>query len=686
MVEYKQIKNSNKFREPAITFDTYGYYTSAAKGTKQYFDYWDEQMNRCLNGYKASDGDFITGYHYFYLNFCPITRLVHKMVTNELTGEVKDKTFDAHTFPDFHDYDYFFFLGVEEAEATGHHVAALKSRRKGYSLKASSMADRNFYLIPNSKTYIYTSDKTYLTGDGILTKAWAYMDFIDENTAWAKKRQKGDTMFKRRASVEYTDEYGNKIEKGYKSEIIGATLGGNPNKVRGKRGKLIIFEEAGSFKELGDAWQIARPSVEQDGETFGLLLAFGTGGDEASNFATLRDMFYNPEAYNCLGFENIWDLAPGDKKCGFFIPQYANLDNRRPDGTRLYMDKDGNTLVNEAKKYILELRKNEIEQSSNSAAVDRYIAERPITPSEAMLQFGGNIFPKKELQDRLALIRTNTKLQGTKQVGELHQTPEGRFVWTQKKFGDITTYPLDKKEDPTGSIVIWEHPEPDPPYGLYIIGVDPYDFDQSGTNSLGSCIVYKRFMNMDSYSDMIVAEYTGRPPAAEDFYEGVMKLALYYNANVMYENEKKGLYTYFATKHSDYLLADQPSILNDVIKNMTVNRKKGCHMNKQIKLWGEGLMMDWLLEKDQTGMRQLDKILSEPLLEELIQYYDDGNFDRVMALMQVLVYREQMYNTIIQEKVDENHREMFFGGPIFTNEDDAPDTRAPFFSFDYFRF
>jgi hypothetical protein len=351
------------------------------------------------------------------------------------------------------------------------------------------------------------------------------------------------------------------------------------------------------------------------------------------------------------------------------------------------MDSDGNTLINPARDYVLSLRKNEIEKSSNSAAVDRYVAERPCTPSEAMLQFGGNIFPKKELQDQLARIRTNTKLQGTKQVGDLTQTAEGRFIWTQKKLGDIVTYPLDKKDDPRGAIVIWEHPEPDPPYGLYIMGTDPYDHDQSGTNSLGSTFVYKRFQSIDTYCDCIVAEYTGRPESAEDYYEGVRKLALYYNASIMYENEKKGMFTYFTVKNSDYLLADQPTILNDIIKNMTVNRKKGCHMNKQIKLWGEGLIKDWLLEKDQSGLRQLDKILSEPLLEELIQYNSEvGNFDRVMSLMQVLVYREQMYNTIVQDKVDENHREMFFGGPIFIDEDEAPDRRAPFFSFDYFRF
>ena len=76
-----------------------------------------------------------------------------------------------------------------------------------------------------------------------------------------------------------------------------------------------------------------------------------------------------------------------------------------------------------------------------------------------------------------------------------------------KKNGDITHYPLNKNDDPTGSIVIWEHPVKDAPVGLYIIGVDPYDHDQSGTNSLGSCFVYKRFQGFEQYYDLIVAEY-----------------------------------------------------------------------------------------------------------------------------------------------------------------------------------
>lgn len=529
------------------------------------------------------------------------------------------------------------------------------------------MACRNYYLFAGSKTYIYASNKQYLTEDGILTKAWDYMDFIDKNTAWGKKRSV-NTQMRKRAGFFTKDEYGNEIELGFKSEIIGVTLKDNPDVVRGKAGKLIIFEEAGSFSELGAAWQIARPSVEQDGMAFGTMIAFGTGGDEDSHFETLKDMFYNPDGYNCIGFDNIWDETPSDKKCGFFIPQYTNMDFRDDAGNRIYMDNDGNTLRRKSVEYILAERRKVIENATNSVAVDRYVAEHCITPQEACLEFGGNIFPKKELQEQLAKIRINKSLSNMKQVGDLVWETDGSLKWVIKKHGDITHYPLKKDDDPTGSIVIWEHPMKDAPIGLYILGVDPYDHDQSGTNSLGSTFVYKRFQDFENYYDIIVAEYTGRPSTAEEYYENLRKLAVYYNGRIMYENERKGLFPYFTAKHCDYLLADQPDIISDIVGNTKVQRKKGCHMNKQIKQWGEGLIKDWLNEEQAPGKKNLHNILSEPLLEELISYNDTGNFDRVMALMQVMIYREQLYNVKVKEKKKENKNRILFEGPIFTQE------------------
>lgn len=640
MVDFnKKIVNSNKFRQASIQFLNTGQYCQYPEGTTEFYKFWDEERDRCINGYTADDGDFISGYNYFYLNYCPISRIVNHITTDKL-GNTVVKRVNEVSFPDFWDYDYYYFNAVQEAEEVGKHLCLLKSRRKGFSYKGGAMACRNYYLIPNSKTFIYASNKQYLTDDGILTKAWDYMDFIDKNTAWGKKRSV-NTQMRRRAGFYTKDDYGNVIEMGYKSEIIGVTLKDNPDVVRGKKANLILFEEGGSFSELGAAWQIARPSVEVDGIAFGTMIVWGTGGTEGSAFETMKDMFYNPDGYNCLGFDNIWDESATTNKCGFFVPQYTNLDIRDKEGKRIYMDEDGNTFRKKSLEHILAERQIVISNATSNAAVDRYVAERPITPAEAMLEFNGNIFPKKELQEQLSLLRTNKKLQNYKQVGDLIQQPDGTIKWIIKKTGDITHYPLRTKrdettgaligDDPTGSIVIWEHPNKDASPGLYIAGIDSYDYDESSTTSLGSCFIYKRIQSIEQYSDIIVAEYTGRPKSAEEFYENVRKLLLYYNARAMYENQNKGIFVYFTNKHCDYLLADQPDIINDIVSNSKVNRKKGCHMNKQIKQWGEGLIKDWLNDENSVGKKNLYNIMSEPLLEELIAYNDNGNFDRCLT-------------------------------------------------------
>ena len=80
MIDFtKKIKNSNKFRTPALTYIESGSYCSFPKGTSEYFNFWETEADRCINGYTADDGDYITGYNYFYLNYCPIQRIVYKI-------------------------------------------------------------------------------------------------------------------------------------------------------------------------------------------------------------------------------------------------------------------------------------------------------------------------------------------------------------------------------------------------------------------------------------------------------------------------------------------------------------------------------------------------------------------------------------------------------------------------------
>jgi hypothetical protein len=476
-------------------------------------------------------------------------------------------------------------------------------------------------------------------------------------------------MHKRASYI--VDRNGTKIEAGFLSEIMGVTVKNDVQKIRGKAGKLILFEEAGKFPGLKEAWQIARPSVEQGSNVFGLMIAYGTGGTEEANYEGLQDLFYEIDAYNVLGVDNIWDEG-ATSKCGFFIPEYDNMEGLDEEG-RPFMDSDGNSLKEIATSYILRQRQKIFENATDKTAIDRYIAEHPMTPQEACLQISGNIFPKKDLIQQLAYIRNTESIKSYKQVGELVQNQNGSLVWNQveKKFRDLTKYRVEKGISKNGAIVIWEHPEPNPPWGLYVAGLDPYDHDQAeSSESLGSIFIYKRFRSFDKTYNQIVAEYTGRPEKADMFYENVRLLLLYYNATCLYENQWPGFSVYMRNKHYDYLLADQPDIISKMIKDSRVQRGKGIHMVTDIKNNAELWLRDWLLEEYEPGKMNLTKIYSEGLLEELIAYNNKGNFDRVIAMFLVMIYLQELNNLHIKSNEESIKIKRLFESPIFDRDRD----------------
>ena len=551
------------------------------------------------------------------------------------------------------------------------------------SFKSASMLVRNYELIPGSKNFAIASEQKFLIGDGILTKAWAIMDFIDKNTAWSKQRLKSTSM-ERTSGFKVKDEFGKETEQGYQSSIIGITLKNDPERIRGTRGKLFIWEEAGKFDSLQEAWSIARSSLESDdGIAFGAIsIAQGTGGTESAAFDGLKDMFYHPDSYNIYSFPNIWDEdADENSRCAFFCPQWSNMEGFDEHGNQKFMDKDGNSLRDLAIAECVRQRKVVQEGKGDQQLLDRFVAERPLTPAEAILELGGNIFPRKLLLNQLSKLRTNTKLQSMKHVVDLRWDGNGGVEAVEKKSGDITTYPLKNGEKPEGSIVIWEYPIKDPPFGLYIAGNDPYDQNESGTNSLGSTIIFKRFKAGEAWTDVIVAEYSGRPNTADEYYENVRKLLTFYNARCLYENEKLGIYQYFVNKHCDYLLADQPDkVIAQIFRDSRVNRKKGCHMTKQVRQYAEEKINEWLREEYEPGHPNLERIYSEPLLEELIMNNGERNVDRVIALCMVMIYREELYQVKVQANKDENKQVQLFEMPLFgtqwwsepSQEDDVP--------------
>lgn len=669
MINFNQrLHDTDKFRQAAIFFQQHGCYTLAPRGTTDYNKYWEQETDRCLNGYTAPDGEGITGYNYFYLNYSPIMRLKEEEYTDR-EGNLRKRRQRILEFPSFWDYDYYYFCAIEQAELEGKHMAVLKCRQRGYSFKGGSMLVRNYMLIPGSKNFAIASEQKFLIGDGLLTKAWQIMDFLDKHTAWAKQRLVS-TRMERTSGYKITDEFGKQTEQGYLSSITGITLKNDPERVRGTRAKLVLWEEGGKFPSLLDAWRIEQPSVEtDDGKAFGLMIAFGTGGTEGASFEGLKELFYKPKSYNVLSFPNIWDEGRENTECAFFVPAYSNLESFDDDGNQVYMDKDGNSYKEKAIQNLIDQRNKVKDGGASQQSIDRFISERPIRPAEAVLELGKNIFPRKLLMDQLTRIRTNKKLQSMKHIVDLEWDGNGQVKATEKPSGDITNYPLKKGDKPHGSVVIWEYPVKDPPLGLYIGGCDPYDHDDSFTNSLGSTFIFKRVRAGEAWTDVIVAEYSGRPDTAEEYYENVRKLLTFYNARLLFENERKGIYPYFTNKHCDYLLADQPDkIISEVFKDSKVQRRKGCHMTKQIRAYGEGLILEWLLDEFEEGHPNVERVYSEPLIEELIENDGVRNVDRVIALCMVMIYREELYQVKVSSAKEQNKQVELFEMPLFSKQ------------------
>lgn len=623
-------RHTEGFREEALRFMKDGKYTDQPAGSIRWQEYWEEQLQRCINGYTV-DGIRITGPHYGYLNFAQI-RLTD--TSNGKEAVSKKKMMQGKklvTFPDFWDGDYEYFHVLEQAMRDGEHLIVAKARRKGYSFKNGWVVANRYNTERNSISLIGAFEKKYLYPEGTMAMASNYLNNLNQNTAWTKRRQLIDKVDHKKASYyEYQGDI--PIEKGYKSQIIAVTFKDNPDAARGKDASLILLEEGGKFNNLKSSFLATKPTVEDGIYTTGTIIVFGTGGDMEGGTIDFEDMFNDPQTYGFKSFKNIWDDNPQEgKMCGFFVPDFKNKPG--------FIDKDGNSLETQAKAFEESIREDKKRTAKDKKALDKHITEYPFCPKEAFLQLKGNIFPAADLLRRLALLEGSPTFKAGERNGILVENG-GRIEFQETSdVKPIYNYPLKQGDAPEGCITIFEMPVEDGdglvPFNVYIAGIDPYDHDKSGTGSLGSCLIMNRLTNR------IVAEYTGRPQSAKHFYENVKRLLIFYNAKALYENEKKGIFDYFENHSAAYLLADEPKLIRDIVQRTEVSRKKGIHMSKPIKDYGETLILQWLLDPNEDSTN-LGKIRSIPLIKELIAYNEDANCDRAMALMCLLYYNQEL--------------------------------------------
>jgi hypothetical protein len=551
------LEDMDYFRQAAIHFQQYKTFTRIHPNThpnSSYARFWKEEARRCRDGLVREDGEWIPGSYYFYLNYSPI------LLTSKINKSGKSGT-KILDFPHVYDGDYLYYHYKDQARKEGEHVAMLKRRGVGFSYKSGSDLARAFILgessinTNNVTCFAIANEKEYLTKDGILNKFVHHVNWCAEHTPWSRLKLK-DSYNEMQWVMGYKNREG--LVKGTQNSVIGVTTQGDPDKARGKRGPLVYWEEFGKNPYLLQSWEIARHSVEDGDISVGQLIGGGTGGTESADFKGAETLFYSPGGYHVRAIPNIYDKnAIGQTKCAFFFPAYLNR-------TGCY-DKNGNSDVVAALLRILEERIKIKYGSTDTNALVQHKAEMCITPQDAVMRREGNIFPVVDLKDMVAeAVVDINKFTASHYVGTLKNKADGQIDWDmQQNHPVLREFPIKDDIDRTGCVEIFELPKRDSegrvPFGRYIAGVDPIDSDEGTyTVSLGSCFIF------DLWTDRIVAEYSGRPPRATDFYDTALRLIRYYNAQANYENNIKGFFAYAENMNLLQYLSDTPQILRDM--------------------------------------------------------------------------------------------------------------------------
>lgn len=669
------LEDADYFRKAALHFLKYGCYTFLKPNSNpnsEYRKFWDEEIRRCYEGLiRESDGAWISGYNYWFLNYQPM--LINKKVGNT------NKAIRVEEFPYMNEGNVWRYYYLYNAREQGHHAIELSKRGCAKSFSLSSIMGHNLILGETEAsrrrniTVLTAYQKEYLSDskDGTLSKFKPAINFCFANTPFPHLMLKNSPN-EMTWQMGYKDEYG--IERGSLNQVLAVSSKDDSEKLRGKRGN-ILFEEMGSFKGLLSLYDITRKSVEDGDLVFAFMYLVGTAAEDESDFSSAKTLLYNTDKYNILSLNNVYDRPKqGKPTFGYFFPAYVNRAN--------CYNKDGVSDVVKALIQIL-MARYKAKYSSDPKTVLRVIAEDPITPAEAIIKVKAAFFPVTALTERLQQLDTDVHSFDDVYIGKLVMNKDGEVEFKPTSDEPIRKYGVEN--DTSGAIEIFELPEKDRsgkvPNTRYIIGHDPVDNDQAESSSLSSTFV------LDLWTDKIVAEYTGRQAFAEDNFEIVRLLCLFYNAKCLYESNKKGIYAYFAKMNCTHLLADTPEYLRDkqMIKYSSFgSNQKGVNATAAINNYANGLIRDWLMKpvtmittidgaEQEVTTQNLFFLRNRALIEELIAFNPEINVDRIRALGMVMLYREEkmvLYQGNPSRDKDVTPKDYIGNDPFFTNNYD----------------
>jgi len=560
-----------------------------------YQEYWEQELDRCINGFKPKGMNWISGKYYFYLNY-------YKILGNDGTLGSR-KTLISPWYRQM-DHEYFDLFETCKKEEKG--MIVIKARDKGFSYMNSGMISHEYTFFPFNDVGIAAGLQA--TADAFFDKTKKGLNGLHPNFKHSFLK---DTDGILRSGYKQKNKDGKWEVGGYQSTIICRTMD-NPEVFKGERVSLMVFEEAGEFKHLKNAYMSSKACFMDGNKQFGVPVIGGTGGDISKASKDFMDMYYESDAYNLIPM-----FIPASRAYyGFFDVE------------------TGEEKVKEAEDTLLEDREVII-NSGDREAFNLHIQNYPLTIQEAFLNTKTARFDNSLLNAQRSRILANKDYRS--------QIQRGYLDWD---FDQNEEYVVKWRPHPDGPFRILHHPEPEYK-DLDIGGIDSYDQDQAGaSDSLGSAIIYRRFVDTDKPSDYIVAEYTDRPEKKEDFWDGCLKLAVYYNARMLVEYTKIGILDYFKRMNALKYLKEKPESAHN--PGTKTRNRYGVHMNKQVKSLMEDLMSDYIREN-------VEDIWFLDLIEELSSY-GTRNTDRAIAFGLCLIHNVDNYRiqakTVEAETID----------------------------------
>jgi|TARA_R110000787_G_scaffold81538_2_gene176750 hypothetical protein len=621
---------------PIIFNKNYKDYSSFKKNTPEYFAFWKEQQKRLKDGYKPTGGTWIPGNYYFYLNFSKIHGLP--------SPESKRKSMIP---PIYRDQDHEYYQEVHHAKygdgkdnKGGYGIIVLKARRKGFSFMNANILLHEWTCYSHSENGLgaqredYVQDfrkKMLLSYNELPPQLRNKILHNNEEIFMSGYKEKDDGIW---------------VEKGMKSMVHFRVME-KPNAFRGTSLNYMVFEEAGEFLKLKRSFQSSEDCFKEGDVFFGTPIIGGTSNAMEVESDDYMNMYYNASDFN---------LKPIFIKASKVFGSFFDMST-------------GSSDVSGAEKFIIK-KAEERKATGDLQSYYSYLQENPLEVEHAFFKSGKTPFDLEKINKQIANINTNPNFQ---------RVQNGTLEWPRDNagkevFGSTPIFEMDDgsiSEDMNEEKFPFEIVEQPIPgiKNAHLSAVDPYHIDDDledlkkrasdqKDRSLGSMCVYRRFVGPNTVGELPVAFYTDRPYSKEKFYENCLKLAVFYDSQILVEYNDDGFLKYFILHKMTRYLKQRPRSADSPWSQAT--NRYGIHM----KTFQKKLLTELV---DEYVKKHWEDIYFLKLLNEL-SVYGVKNTDRVMSFGMALIH-DMDENKRIYDKSEESDNAKMEGLPEFTRNE-----------------